>query len=65
MKNKYDEHVIITQEAIEASKQEMKANKKYSDEKMKNFTEEFKSMLVAITDQINNFKSLSTHKDSH
>ena len=40
----------------------MRANKKYSDEKMTKSTEEFKTMIEAITDNINNLKYLPNHK---
>ena len=58
------EQFIIIQASIEAKKQEMKSNKKDYDEKMRKSTEEFKAMLAAIKDQINNLKYLLTHKDS-
>ena len=42
----------------------MVANKQDSNDKMVKFTEEFKTMLAAITDQINTLKSLSNQNDS-
>ena len=48
------------QASIESNKQEMNANKKDSDEKMTKFTEKFKAMLAAITDQIDTLKSSPT-----
>ena len=47
------------QAVIEANRQVMKSNKQDYDEKMMNLTEDFKSMLTAITDHINTFKSLA------
>ena len=41
MENIYDEQFIIVQAAIEYNKQEMKANKQESDEKMTQFTVKF------------------------
>ena len=64
MYNKSDEQFIITESAIEANNQEIKANKQDSDEKMMELTEYSKAILVAVTDQINTFKSLPNHKDS-
>ena len=52
------------QSAIESNKQEMRPNKQDYDEKMKKFTEEFKSMLVVIIDNIDTLKSSPTRKDS-
>ena len=40
MDNKSDEQLIIMKTAIEDNKQEMKANKQYSDEKMSKSSEE-------------------------
>ena len=64
MDNNYDEHLIIMQSAIESNKQEMKTNKQYSDEKIINLTEDLKSMLTEITDQIKTLKTSLTYKDS-
>ena len=59
--NKYYEQFIITQASIESKKKD-------SDEKMMNFTEDFKSIIASsitsIMDQINDLESLSTDKDS-
>ena len=62
MENNYNEQLIIMQAAIEVNTQDMKANKQESDEKMTKFTEEFKAILAAITDQINTFKYSPTYK---
>ena len=63
MEKNYDEQLIIMQASIESNKQEMKVNKQASDDKMTKFIEEFKTMLAAISDQINIFKSSLTKKD--
>ena len=56
------------QAAIEANKQETKANKQDSDKKTMKLTEDFKAMnassITSITDQINTFTSYPTQKDS-
>ena len=62
MDNKYDQQFIITQAKIESKNQDIKSNKQDSDEKIVNLTEDFKSIIVAITDQINTLKSSSTQK---
>ena len=49
MENKYYEQFIIMQTIIEANKQEMISNKQDSNEKMIKFTEEFETMIAAIT----------------
>ena len=63
-----DEQFIITKAKIETNKQDMKPKKKYSDEKMMNLTEDFKSMLAStitsFMDQIKISKSFPAHKDS-
>ena len=41
----------------------MKANKQDSDDKMMKLIEYFKSMIAAITDHINTFKSSPTYND--
>ena len=51
------------QTAIESNKQYIRANKQYFDDKMTKLTEEFKTMLSAITDQMNTFKYSPTQKD--
>ena len=56
MDNKYDEQFIIMKAVIESNNQGMKASKKDSDEKMVKLAEYFKSILAAITYQINTFK---------
>ena len=60
MDNNSDEQFIIMQSTIESNKQEMKANKQHSDEKMVKLAEDFKAMLAAITDHINTLKYSST-----
>ena len=57
MENKSDEQLTIIQATSEAKKQ-------VSDEKMTKLTEEFKRMIAAITDLINNLKSSPYHRDS-
>ena len=47
MDNNSDEQFIIMQAAIEYNKQEIKANKQDSDDKMMNLTEDFKPMLAS------------------
>ena len=42
-----DEQFIIMQAAIEANNQEMKSNKKDSNEKIMKLTEDLKSMIVS------------------
>ena len=44
MDNSSDEQIIIMQAKIETNKQDLKANKQDSDEKMMNLTEYFKAM---------------------
>ena len=46
MDNKSYEHFIITQALIKANNKENKSNTQDYDEKMMNFTEDFKSMLT-------------------
>ena len=58
-----DEKFIIMQTSIKSNKQEMIANKQHSDDKMTRLKEDFKTMLSAITYQINTFKSLPSHRD--
>ena len=48
MYNKSNEKFIIMQAKLEATKQEMKNNKQGSDEKMRQFTVKFKTMLALI-----------------
>ena len=48
MYNKSNEKFIIMQAKLEATKQEMKNNKQVSDEKMRQFTVKFKTMLALI-----------------
>ena len=64
MQNKRYEKFIIIQAEIEANKQDMKSNKKDFDENITKFTEQFKGMLVTITDQIITLKSFPSQKDS-
>ena len=64
MDNKYAEHFIIIQSSIEANRKYMRANTQDSDDKMRKFIEEFKTMITAITYHINNLKYLPTQKDS-
>ena len=64
MENESDEQFIIMQAPIESNKQDMKSGKKYSDEKIIKFPEEFKAILAEITDQINTLKSSPNQKDS-
>ena len=45
MENKYDEQYIIMQAAIEDNKEDRKAKKQDSDEKITQFTVKFKTML--------------------
>ena len=65
MNNISDEQLIIMQASIESNKQDIISNKQYSDEKMMNLKEYFKSMLTSITYQINTFKSSPNQKDSY
>ena len=57
MDNNSYEQLIITQAKIESKKPEMNTNKKYSDEKNMNLTEDFKaiieSTITSMMDQIN------------
>ena len=62
MDNIYDEKIIIIKSAIETNKHKMRANKQDSDEKTTKFTEEFKTMIAAIIDQINTLKSSPAQK---
>ena len=68
MYKKYDDQFIVMQATIEANRQEIKANNKYSDEKMLKLAEDFKSMITStitsIMDLINISKSSLAHKDS-
>ena len=68
MENRSDEHFIIMQAANEVNKQDMKANKKDSDDKMTNIKEYFKAIIASsITSfiyHINTFKYLPTQKYS-
>ena len=64
MENNYDEQFIIMQTVIEASKENIKSNKKDSDDTMTKFTEESKAMLAEITYHINSLKSSPTQKYS-
>ena len=50
MYNKYEEQFIIIQDSIKANNPDIKSNKQDSDEKMTKLTEDFKSILAAITD---------------
>ena len=50
MYNKSEEQFIIIQASIEANNPDIKSNKQESDEKMTKLTEDFKSILAAITD---------------
>ena len=49
---------------IEANKQEMKANKKDSDEIMTTLLEELKTMFAVLSNQLNTLSSSPTHKDT-
>ena len=51
------------QATIETNKQEMKANKQDSDEKMMQLTVKFETMLAVISNQFNNLASSPTQKD--
>ena len=66
MAKKSDEQLIIIQAAIETKKQELKAemksNKKDSDEKMTQFTENLNILTAFMMDQTNISKSSQTHK---
>ena len=64
MENIYDEQFIIVQAAIEYNKQEMKANKQDSDEKMTQFTVKFETMLAVISNQLNTLTSSPTQNDT-
>ena len=68
MDNSSDEQIIIMKAKIETNKQDLKANKQDSDEKMMNLTEYFKVMLTStitsLMDQINILKSFLAQKDS-
>ena len=68
MNNRSAEQFFIIKSTIEGKNQEMKANKKDSDEKMVNITEDFKEMLTSnitsIMDQIKISKSSTGQKDS-
>ena len=64
MDNKYDENFIVLQAAIEDNKQEIKSKNQHYDDKMMKLTEDFKSMLTAITYQINTIKSSQTQNYS-
>ena len=46
MDKKSDEQFIIIKSAIKANKQDMKSNKKDSDNKMMKLTEDFKVMIA-------------------
>ena len=48
--------------AIEDNKKETRAKKQYSDDKMTNLTEEFKTILAEITDHINSLKLSANQK---
>ena len=63
MEKESDGQLIIMKESIEYNKQEVKYNKKDSDETMTKFTEQFKAIITAITGQINTLESSPTHKD--
>ena len=60
MDNKSDYQLLIIQSSIEPKKQEIRSNKKDSDQKMTNLTEEFKTILAEITDKVNTLNSLPT-----
>ena len=64
MDNKYDEQFIITQDTIEANKQEMRSNKKDSDEKITRFTVKSETMIAVISNQLNTLVSSQTQKDT-
>ena len=68
MDNKSYGQFIIVQDSIEENKQDIKSNKKDSDEKIMKLAEDFKviltSPITSITDQINTFKPLPIHKYS-
>ena len=54
MENNYNEQFIVMQAAIESKKQEMKANKQDSDEKMMKLSEESKTIFAVHSNQLNN-----------
>ena len=53
MEKHSDEQFKIMQYAIEANRQEVRANKQESDEKMTQSTVKFETMLAVISNQIN------------
>ena len=65
MENKSNEHFIIVQSEIEDKNQEMKSNKKDSDEKIMKLSEESKTMFAVLSNQPNTLSSSPTQKDKY